>query len=132
MKRLRTYLYVTFDTQTLTIHNVGRGTGVSYDLSSAAPDANPLYHERAVIGDYDAALALIEEGVRAAIKGSFMDRFYRLTMVLHPLRPLTGGLASLEKRALLELAREIGAREAFVWTGPELSSEEVLAERFKA
>ena len=129
--KLRTTLYVTFSPQTLTVHNIRRGTGVSYDLSEAAPDANPFYHERVVIGDFDAALALIEEGVRDAVKGSFMDRFYKFIIVMHPLRPLAGGLSSLEERALLELAREIGAREAFVWTGAELSPEEVLAERYK-
>jgi rod shape-determining protein MreB len=47
-------------------------------------------------------------------------------IVLHPLKLLEGGLTQIEIRAFAELGSMAGARRVYVWSGPELTCEELI------
>lgn len=47
------------------------------------------------------------------------------TLVIHPQALLDGGLTQIERRAWAELGLGAGARKVFVWTGCELTAEQL-------
>lgn len=53
-------------------------------------------------------------------------------LILHPQELLEGGLTQVEVRGLYELCRGAGARKVRLWTGRELSQDEVRSGQFPA
>jgi rod shape-determining protein MreB len=87
---------------------------------------NPFAHPRTPISDFVAADALLRTVLRGFVKNRMFAASPRV--VIHPLRDYEGGLTQVEIRALRELALGVGAAEAWVWVGPELTDAELLAE----
>ncbi len=89
------------------------------------PAETPFSNARMLVCDFSAAA----QAFKAALKSAEHDRLFRPPpqIVMHPLEMIEGGLSDVEERLLLELARGAGASKAIVWTGPELSDEEVKA-----
>jgi len=78
-------------------------------------------------------LLLAERTLRHFLRQLLGSRLLPLSpvLVMHPLERLEGGIAPIEVRALQELAAGAGAREALVWTGPELTDAELCEGTFR-
>jgi MreB/Mbl protein len=85
---------------------------------------NPFQHERIVVADFEVADALIRY-VMFKLSGSTIQR--RPDIIMHPTRMLVGGLADVERRALMHLAASAGAGRAAVHEGSILSPTEALS-----
>ena len=81
----------------------------------------PFSHERTLLANFTNADRLMKQGL-AQLKS-----FLPPVVVVHPLERLEGGLTQIEERAYQELAVGAGAGKAVVWTGHELSDDEVAA-----
>ncbi len=96
---------------------------------------NGFDHPRSIISDFTIAEATLRRFIRELGRGR-PRKILRLrpAMVIHPLTRLEGGLTMVEERALLELAIAVGAchGKAMVYTGPELTDEDVLAFDFSS
>ncbi len=85
----------------------------------------PFAHPRSIVSDFDAGEELLKGALRILHKG----RFYEPVLVLHPLEKLEGGITEVEERVLVEMAESAGARRGCVWTGRQLTDEELRAAR---
>lgn len=85
----------------------------------------PFKHPRSIISDFDAGEELLKYALRILHKGLF----YTPVFVLHPLEKLEGGLTEIEVRGFVEMAESAGARRGCVWTGRQLTDEELRTAR---
>jgi len=85
---------------------------------------NPFNHPRVIISDVDAAFALFRHVLVKAINRKTL---IRPRVIVHPLQAesIAGGLTQVELRVLREASLSAGAREIFIWTGPELTREQI-------
>ena len=90
---------------------------------------NPFDHPRIILGDFTVAEALITHSFLVVSR----RRHIRSSpiVVIHPIDMLTGGLSSIERRALMELAYGAGAREVHIWEGAELSDAELINHAYR-
>ena len=87
---------------------------------------NGFQHPRTVIADFTVAEATLRRFVRKIA----VRTVFKPVVVIHALPALEGGLTRVEIRALGELAGGIGAREVYVWSGSELSPDQLRARVF--
>lgn len=89
---------------------------------------NAFDHPRLIVSDFVIAEAALRYFVRKLVR----NRLFRSSpvVVVHVLETLDGGLTQVEIRALQELALAAGAREAYVWTGRELTDREFETRKF--
>ena len=82
---------------------------------------NGFDHPRSIISDFEIA----EHTMRYFISQLRDNQTFqpRPEIVIHVLEKNEGGLTDVEVRALLELAAGAGARQAYVWTGDELTDQ---------
>lgn len=85
--------------------------------------ANGFKHPRTLLADF----AVAERTVKQFIKKVAPNTFFSPSpiVVIQPLDMLEGGLTQIEIRAFAELCSMAGARRVYVWTGPELSNDEL-------
>ena len=83
----------------------------------------PFSSLRLLIGDYLVAESLLRDCFRELLKGI---QIVKPVVLIHPLDMVDEGLAPVEERILHELAAGAGARRAVIWTGPELTDDQVL------
>lgn len=97
--------------------------------NSGAQLVNPFAHPRSLISDFDAAEAILRVYMRRALTRPFW--LLAPTIILHPLGSPEGGFTQVELRAFRELGLALGGSAAFVWTGEELSDDEIRAGRYR-
>lgn len=87
---------------------------------------HPFAHPRMLFGDHTVAEAMVKGAAQEfnRLQEGFFPRPSTL-VIIHPLRKLEGGLTQIERRALLELFQNVGARKAEIYEGRELSPQEV-------
>ncbi len=89
---------------------------------------HPFAHPRMVIGDYTVAERLVMMAVRTLHQREGWSFFRPIArFIVHPLRAFEGGLTQIEVRALTELVENCGARQVAVYSGRELTLQEVEA-----
>jgi len=84
---------------------------------------NGFLHPRTLLADF----AIAEQTLRYFIKQAQPKSVLVIApiIVIHPLALLEGGLTQIEIRAFTELGAMSGARQVYIWTGPDLSREEL-------
>lgn len=89
---------------------------------------NAFSHPRTLINDFDTAKLFLRHALDYVAKGTWS--ILRPIMIIQPMERLEGGLTRVEAHGLMELGVEAGARSAYVWTGRELTDQEILTRRF--
>lgn len=84
----------------------------------------PFSTERLLIGSFNAARALLTRGLKI-VTGR---KIFAMNILMHPMEKIEGGLSQVEDRVLRDLAISLGAQKAAVWTGDELSDNDVTRE----
>ena len=105
--------------------------GHEASVKAGQPDitvTNGFKHPRMVIADFTVAQETLKHFLKKVIAGSIF--IPSPVIVMHPLVTLEGGLSQLEIRALAELSMGAGGHKVYVWTGPELSKDELGELRF--
>jgi len=100
-------------------------------LAGAAPDVrvgNGFKHPRTLLADFTLAQQTLKCFLRKVKQASLFA--VSPTLVIHPQVLLEGGLTQIERRAWAELGLGAGARKVFVWTGCELTTEQLLTVAF--
>ncbi|MCJ1879867.1 rod shape-determining protein [Pseudomonas nitroreducens] len=89
---------------------------------------NGFQHPRTLLANFSVA----EKTLQLLFQHLVPKSAFRLApvVVLHPQEHLEGGLTQVEVRGLYELCRSAGARKVHVWTGRELTSEELRTLQF--
>jgi rod shape-determining protein MreB and related proteins len=89
---------------------------------------NGFQHPRTLIADFTVAELTLKHFMGLVLPKSLFST--SPIIVIHPQALLDGGLTQIEIRAFAELGISAGARQAYVWEGPELSNEELKELRF--
>lgn len=89
---------------------------------------NGFKHPRSLLADFTVAEQTLKYFLQQVLPRRWITPSPDL--IIHPQAMLDGGLTEIEIRAFAELGFGAGARQVFVWTGPELAKEELLAQRF--
>jgi len=110
-----TLLYVQVRVDRMTVRNVSKGIAAE---RAAQP---PFSHKRSLVGDFTAAEKLLKALVKEVQQGLVLS----VSIVIHPMERIEGGLSQIEERALRELAIGAGASRVAVWVGDALTDEEV-------
>ena len=85
--------------------------------------ANGFKHPLTLLADFTVAELTLKQFINKVAPNKFFTP--ASIIVIHPLTILEGGLTQIEIRAFTELCIMAGARKVYVWTGPELSKEEL-------
>lgn len=110
---------------------VGSGAGArSAAAQSGGFVVNPFAHPRSMVSDFTSAEQLLKHFLRRATARSLFTP--RPRVVIHPLGDPEGGFTQVERRAFREMALGAGAAEVVVWTGPELTNDQVAGGTFPA
>jgi len=83
---------------------------------------SPFSTERLLVGNFTAAQTLLKKGLRIVIG----KKLFSLSIIMHPMEKIDGGLSQVEERVLKDLAIIAGAQKVEVWVGHELTDDEVL------
>jgi hypothetical protein len=81
----------------------------------------PFTTERLLVGTFTVAKTLFTKGVKIVLG----RKCFALTVLMHPMEKIDGGLSQVEDRVLKDLALSLGAQKVVVWIGHELSDNEV-------
>ncbi|WP_043310143.1 rod shape-determining protein [Pseudomonas sp. ML96] len=87
---------------------------------------NGFDHPRSLLADF----AVAEKTLQLLVRQIAGKTFLKPEVVLHPLEHLEGGLTQMERRGLYELCRGAGANKVHLWTGRELTAEELRSRQF--
>ncbi len=82
---------------------------------------NPFSHPRTLLSDFTGAETLLQ-GIYRSLCGA-RCHLLRPRAIIQPMEKLEGGLTTIERRALTELALGAGAWRALVYTGPALQED---------
>lgn len=102
--------------------SVAAASGKEYTL------VNGFEHPRSIIADFEIAEKTLQHYIRK-LAGNAIFRPAPI-VIIHVLDKTEGGLTQVEIRALCELALGAGAREAYVWTGQELTDQAFASNHF--
>jgi rod shape-determining protein MreB len=91
---------------------------------------NPFAHPRSMVSDFTVAEQLLKAFVRRINSRSWFVPSPRI--IMHPIGHPEGGFTQVERRAFREMASGAGASEVVVWTGRELTNQEVSDGAFPA
>jgi rod shape-determining protein MreB len=117
------------------VGNPKRIAGFGETARSAASQSgglvvNPFAHPRSMVSDFTSAEQLLKLFLhRVHAKSWFVPN---PRTVIHPLGNPEGGFTQVERRAFREMALGAGASEVVVWTGRELTIQEVIEGTFPA
>jgi rod shape-determining protein MreB len=92
--------------------------------SSEARVIYPFAHPRVIVDDFNVAEKLLTGALRKLFSSqpwTFVRPMVRV--IVQPLRKLDGGLTKVERRVLLELMENCGARKIAIHEGPELRAD---------
>lgn len=106
---------------------VGRDAIVKSGLGNITI-VNGFNHPRTLIADFTVAEQTLKYFLKKLLPVSIFSP--SPILVIHPQAVLEGGLTQIEIRAFAELGFGAGARKVYVWEGPELSKQELLALQF--
>ena len=109
-------IYVKVYKNKISAKNIETNTEITSDA------IEPFTTTRLLVGDFINAENLLRNTLQKAGKNKFSSP----VVVIQPMEMMEGGLSEVETRVLRELANGAGARKAAVWTGEELSDEEVI------
>jgi rod shape-determining protein MreB and related proteins len=111
-------LYVRVSRNKLDVRHIESGRSVQLTSDT------PFTTNRLLMGDFAAA----ETALRKAILESQIGPKYLtgLSVLMHPLEMIEGGLSGVEHRMFMEVADCAGAARMAVWVGHNLSDHEVL------
>ena len=107
------------------------GSGAAARLAAAQAGGivvNPFAHPRSLVSDFTSAEQLLKSFVRRLVGKSWFAPGPRV--IMHPLGDPEGGFTQVERRAFREMAAGAGAAEIVVWTGRELTNQEVASGTF--
>lgn len=107
---------------------LGLGQAAAATGGSGVTLANGFKHPRTPIADFTVAEQTLKYFLKRVLPRSLFVP--APILVIHPQAQLEGGLTQIEIRAFVELGLGAGAREVYVWDGPELTREELGALRF--
>jgi len=103
-----------------------------YDLRLVRPFAHP----RMIVSDVDAAELMTQYFMVKIAMASRFRRWFGFTfaptrplVILHPLRHFDDGLTKSEMAQLQQIVPPSRATETLIWTGPELSDDDILNRR---
>lgn len=108
----------------------GTQARVAVAASHDARLINPFGHPRSLVSDFNAGQLLMRHQLRRLLSMKFLSLGPHV--VVHPLGDPAGGLTQIERRALREMARGAGASRVHLWTGRELTDQELLARQAPA
>jgi rod shape-determining protein MreB and related proteins len=91
---------------------------------------NPFAHPRSMVSDFTVAEQLLKAFVARALGSGIFRPSPKLLM--HPLGDPLGGFTQVELRAFREMAIGAGASNVALWTGRNLTDEEILNGNFKS
>lgn len=91
---------------------------------------NGFDHPRSLLANFSYAEKTLQLLVRRFAPKSLLKAAPML--ILHPQELLEGGLTQVEVRGLYELCRGAGARKVRIWTGRELTLEEIRSGQLPA
>lgn len=91
---------------------------------------NGFEHPRTLLADFGIAAQTLRLLLKQILPNGL--RLVAPTLVLQPQARLEGGLTQLEIRGLAELLHGAGARRVFIWTGEELSHDELQSLHFSS
>jgi rod shape-determining protein MreB and related proteins len=97
---------------------------------SGAVVVSPFAHPRSLVSDFTSAEQLLKRFVRRLYGKAWFSPSPRV--VIHPLGNPEGGFTQIERRAFREMALAVGAAQVVVWTGRELTNQEVAEGEFPA
>ena len=109
------------------------GVGIEASLHRATPFAevlNPFSHPRTMVGDFTASEQVVKAFIRKLTGSSWLAMAPRV--VFHPLGDPAGGFTQVEIRAFREMALGAGASDVLMWQGPELTDEQIRANKLPA
>lgn len=89
---------------------------------------NGFDHPRSLLSNFTYAEKTLQLLLRRLIPKSLLKA--APVVILHPQELLEGGLTQIESRGLYELCRAAGARKVRVWTGRELTPDELRSGQF--
>jgi rod shape-determining protein MreB len=111
-------IYVRLFRNKLRLRSIEAGTEIEVSPSA------PFTSQRLLIGDFLAAERTLKDGLRQVTGGGWFKPSPRILM--HQLEMTEGGLSDVEQRILRELAIGAGAMKVEIWTGPNLTDQEVV------
>lgn len=150
---LRPTVYVQISPKRLTLRNLKSGEVISEipemaiapaptgEILAVGPQArlaavaegaklvNPFAHPRSLISDFTAAEAILRFYLRRILPKSWLS--LAPIIILHPRGSPEGDFTPIDLRAFRELGLGAGGSGSFVWTGPELSDDEIWAGRYR-
>ncbi|QPK64956.1 rod shape-determining protein [Methylomonas sp. LL1] len=85
--------------------------------------SNGFRHPRTLLADFAIAEQTLKHFVRKTLPKSLFVT--SPVMIIQPLALLEGGLTQIEIRAFAELGALAGARQVYLWVGPELTRDEL-------
>lgn len=97
-------------------------------VSKATIVVNGFDHPRTVLSDFHIAERTIKLSLAELFKGQILQP--SPIVVIHPLEKTEGGLTMIERRAFRELCEGAGARDVYVWEGPEFSESQISSDGF--
>src|SRR6266446_6328453 len=100
-------LYVRLRRNEVNIRHVESGREFSADDSFS--------NSRLLVASSTVAARVLRQGLRTVLPKVGIAP----VIVMHPLEMVEGGLSEVEERSLTEIAYAVGAREVYVFTGPE-------------
>jgi rod shape-determining protein MreB len=118
-------LYIRISPERLVATNVKTGESLSEvpEIAIAGKVINPFAHPRSMVSDFTSAELLLKQFVRRLCGKAWFSPSPRI--VIHPLGDPEGGFTQVERRAFREMAMGSGAAQVVVWTGRELTNQEV-------
>ena len=97
-------------------------------LNPALELHNGFLHPRTIIADFTIAERTLQYFLNQVSSNTFIRP--APVLILHVTDEWEGGLTGIEVRALQELATGAGARESHIWTGRELTDQEIRTRHF--
>ncbi len=108
---------------------VAVGNSAALAVGEDVKVVNPFSHPRVLFSDFTVGERLLQYALGTILGKKFIAS--APTIVVHPMEKLEGGLTMIEIRAFRELAVSSGARDAVVYQGQELQSDEINFESIK-
>ncbi|EGV51880.1 1-pyrroline-5-carboxylate dehydrogenase [endosymbiont of Riftia pachyptila] len=116
---LQQTLYIRIYRNRITIQDVESQAISSVDAVS------PFTTDRLLVGQFSTAVETLQKAIRQIHTG-WRALLIRPIILIQPLEMIEGSLSEVEERIFKELAASAKANRIVVWTGPELSPQQVM------
>ncbi len=105
------------------------GNSASSATGEKVQVVNPFSHPRVLLSDFTVAEKLLQHVFRQMQIRRFLAPI--ISVVIHPMEKIEGGLTQVEMRAFRELALNAGAREVVIHEGIELPTYDINFESLR-